>query len=226
VNGERAIPRTTPLIFWDVDTQHDFMDPDGRLYVPGAEALVPALAALTEFAHVHGIPIVASSDDHVPAHAEISDAPDWATTFPPHCLRGTAGQRKIAATALVTPLVLEPFPEDPASLAARVRAHRGDFLLLKHELDVFSNPNTRVVLQALAPEAIVLYGVATDFCDRRAIEGLLRERPAATLFFVADAARAIDRANGEALEREWSARGVRIVRTADIVGGAAVEPWR
>ena len=215
-----------PLIFWDVDTQRDFMDPDGRLYVPGAEVLMPALAALTDFAHAHGIPIVASSDDHVPADAEISDAPDWTTTFPPHCLRGTGGQRKIAATTLATPLVLEPVAEDPRALADRVRAHRGDFLVLKHELDVFSNPNTRVMLQALAPDVIVLYGVATDFCDRLAIEGLLRERPAATLFFVDDAARAIDGARGDALEREWSARGVRIVRTADILGGAALESRR
>jgi nicotinamidase/pyrazinamidase len=220
VNG--TMPR---VIFWDVDTQHDFMDPDGKLYVPGAEALVPVLAALTDFAHRHGIPIVASSDDHVPAHAEISDTPDWTTTFPPHCLRGTAGQRKIAATRLVTPLVLEPAREDPASLAVRFWAHRGDFLLLKHELDVFSNPNTRTVLRALAPEAIVLYGVATDFCDRLAIEGLLRERPEATLFFVADAAGAIDRAKGDALEREWPARGVRIVAAADVLGEAVLEPW-
>jgi len=225
VNGERDTHRTTGVVFWDVDTQHDFMDPGGKLYVPGAEALVPALGALTEFAHAHRIPIIASSDDHVLAHAEISDTPDWATTFPPHCLRGTRGQRKIAATSLADPLVLQPEPEDPAALAARARAHGGDFLLLKHELDVFSNPNARVLMNALAPEAIVVYGVATDFCDRYTIEGLLRERPAAALLFVTDAARAIDPAGGAALEREWVARGVRAVHADDVVSGRALEPW-
>ncbi len=225
MNGERGTHRTTGVVFWDVDTQHDFMDPGGKLYVPGAEALVPALGALTEFAHAHRIPIIASSDDHVLAHAEISDTPDWATTFPPHCLRGTPGQRKIAATSLADPLVLQPEPEDPAALAARARAHGGDFLLLKHELDVFSNPNAQVLLNALAPEAIVVYGVATDFCDRYTIEGLLRERPTAALLFVTDAARAIDPARGAALEREWVARGVRGVRADDVVSGRALEPW-
>lgn len=225
MNGEQDPRRGTGVVFWDVDTQHDFMAPEGKLYVPGAEVLVPALEALTTFAHAHRIPIVASSDDHVPAHAEISETPDWAATFPPHCLRGTPGQRKIAATSLADPLVLEPDPVDPAVLADQVRAHRGDFLLLKHQLDVFSNPNTRVVLSALGPEAIVLYGVATDFCDRCAVEGLLRERPGATLLFVTDAARAIDSARGEALMRAWSGRGVRMVRTDDVVSGRALESW-
>ena len=36
-----------PVIFWDVDTQHDFMDPDGKLYVKGAELIMPKLAQLT-----------------------------------------------------------------------------------------------------------------------------------------------------------------------------------
>jgi len=201
------------------------MDPEGRLYVPGAEALVPALRLLTEFAHARGIPIIASSDDHALTDVEISDHPDWTTTFPPHCLRGTPGQQKIPATGLIAPLVLEPEPEASADVMARVRTHPGDFLLLKHALDVFSNPNTRVLLDALAPEAIVLYGVATDFCDRRAIEGLLRERPGATLFFVTDAARAIDLLRGKTLEREWSARGVRLVTTEDIVGRRTLERW-
>ncbi|HET7040554.1 MAG TPA: hypothetical protein VFI13_00985, partial [Gemmatimonadales bacterium] len=63
----------TSTIFWDVDTQHDFMDPDGKLYVPGAEAIVPVLGQLTGYAHAHGIRVLASADDHVPGHRELSD---------------------------------------------------------------------------------------------------------------------------------------------------------
>jgi nicotinamidase-related amidase len=28
------------VIFWDVDTQYDFMHPDGKLYVPEAERII------------------------------------------------------------------------------------------------------------------------------------------------------------------------------------------
>src|SRR5438132_1186884 len=87
---------TSRVIFWDVDTQYDFMKADGKLYVPDAEQLIPNLRKLTDYAHGHGIRIVASADDHVVNHSEISANPDWKTTFPPHCLRGTPGQRKLA----------------------------------------------------------------------------------------------------------------------------------
>jgi nicotinamidase/pyrazinamidase len=213
------------LIFWDEDTQNDFILPEGKLYVSGAEQLRSTLGALTRFAHDRAIPIVASADDHDLANPEISDAPDWATTFPPHCMRGTLGQQKIVETMLRNPLVLQPVPEDRAALARRISGHTGDFLLLKHELDTFSNPNARVVLESLAPEAIVLYGVATDFCDRLAIEGLLRERRDAALFFVTDAARAIDPARGDALIEEWAGRGVRLITARDVLRGVGLERW-
>ena len=29
------------VIFWDVDTQYDFMQPDGKLSVPGAQDIIP-----------------------------------------------------------------------------------------------------------------------------------------------------------------------------------------
>ena len=96
------------IIFWDVDTQYDFMRADGKLYVPDAEQIIPNLERLTNYAHAHAIRIVASADDHVMGHAEISDKPDWQTTFPPHCMRDTPGQRKIPATALQDPLLIEP----------------------------------------------------------------------------------------------------------------------
>ncbi|HVD32752.1 MAG TPA: cysteine hydrolase family protein, partial [Gemmatimonadales bacterium] len=105
----------TKLIFWDVDTLYDFMRSDGKLYVPGSEEIIPAVKKLTDFAHAHRIPIIASADNHEMSDAEISTSPDWKTTFPPHCMRGTPGQRKIAETELKNPLVIEPLLQDPGT---------------------------------------------------------------------------------------------------------------
>src|SRR5687767_2880947 len=113
----------TKLIFWDVDTLYDFMRSDGKLYVPGSEDIIPAVKALTDFAHANRIPIVASADNHELSDPEISASPDWTTTFPPHCMRGTPGQLKIAETQLRDPLVIEPELQDPGALAQQVLAH-------------------------------------------------------------------------------------------------------
>jgi nicotinamidase/pyrazinamidase len=207
------------VIFWDVDTQADFMHADGKLYVPDAEAIIPNLKRLTDYAHAHGIRIVASADDHVGGHRELSPGPDFRETFPEHCMRGTPGQAKIPETRLREPLLVQPDPEDPALLAGRVRAHPGDILFNKHRFDVFTNANVEPVLAVLDPRHIVLYGVAQDVCARHAVDGLRTRHPAIRLSVVRDAMRPIDPAAGERLLRQWSDEGIRIVETNDIVAG-------
>lgn len=204
------------LLFWDVDTQVDFMRADGKLYVPGAERIVPNLKRLTDYAHAHGIRILASADDHVAGHRELSDHPDFRETFPEHCMHGTPGQKKIPETTLRDPLVVEPQAQDAAALAKRVEAHEGDVLLNKQWFDVFTNANTGVVIGALKPRTIVLYGVATDVCNRYALEGLMERHPEVRLFAVQDAMRAIDPDAQEHLLKQWAEEGVRIVDTAEI----------
>ena len=203
-------------IFWDVDTQVDFMHASGRLYVPDSEAIIPVLARLTDYAHREGIRILASADDHVPGHRELSVTPDWKETFPEHCMRGTPGQRKISETRLHHPMVIEPAPRDPVALAAEVTAHRGDLLFHKHWFDVFTNPNLLPVLDALAPPGIVLYGVALDVCDRYAVEGLLAHRPGIPVTLVTDAVRAIDAGAAPGLLEDWQRRGVRLATSAEV----------
>ena len=207
----------TKLIFWDVDTLYDFMKSDGKLYVPGSEEIIPSLKALTDFAHAHGIPIIAQADNHELSDPEISDAPDWKTTFPPHCMRGTPGQVKIAETRLQNPLVIEPELQDPGALARQVLAHQGDILLHKRALDVFTNANVPTLLRALEPEAVVIYGVATDFCDRYTVEGLLRHWPQAVLYLVTDAVRAIYPDEGERLIAGWIDRGIRMITSRQVL---------
>jgi len=204
-------------LFWDVDTQYDFMHAEGKLYVPDSEAIIPALKRLTQYAHKHDIRILASADDHLPGHRELSATPDWNLTFPEHCMRGTPGQRKIPETHLRTPLIIEPAPVDPTELAARVRSHDGDLLFHKHWFDVFTNPNLLPALNALAPSAITLYGVALDVCDKYAIEGLLRHRPGIPLALVTDATRAIHPDSSPALLSDWAARGVRLTTTNEVL---------
>jgi nicotinamidase/pyrazinamidase len=205
------------LLFWDVDTQYDFMKPDGKLYIPRAEAIIPILKELTDYAHAHGIRIVASADDHVPGHKELSETPDFLTTYPTHCMRGTPGQARLAETALQNPLVIEPESQDPEVLGARVTVHRGDILFNKHWFDVFTNANVDTVLRVLDPEVIVLYGVALDVCNKYAIEGLLTHRPQTKLYLVTDATKAIRFEVGEHLLRDWGDEGVRLVRAREIL---------
>jgi len=212
-----------PVIFWDVDTQADFMHADGKLYVPDAEHIIPNLKRLTDYAHGHGIRIMASADDHQPEHRELSEKPNWKDTFPPHCMHGTTGQRKIVETALRNPLVIEPTPQDPVRLAETVRAHQGDVLFHKHWFDVFTNPNVLPVVDALSPRDIVLYGVALDVCDRYAIEGFLQHRPHIRLFAVTDAMKPIDRDVAEQMLKEWGEEGVRLVKTSEVVVGGLVD---
>ena len=211
------------VIFWDVDTQVDFMKADGKLYVPDGEQIIPNLKKLTDYAHGHSVRIVASADDHLREQPEISDRPDWKQTFPPHCLRGTPGQKKIPETALRDPLVIEPERGDPKALAAKVRSHRGDILFHKHRFDVFTNANVLPVLDVLDPQDVVLYGVALDVCDKYAIEGLLEHRAATRLFAVTDAMKPIDRDGAEQLLKEWGEEGVRLVKTSEVVVGGLVE---
>lgn len=204
-------------VFWDVDTQVDFMRPDGELYVGGAETIVANLRALTDFAHRTGVRIVGSSDNHDPGDDELSATPDFKETFPPHCLHGTEGQARIPETVLRDVLVVEP-EDPPAEVIRRVADHGGDILFHKHYFDVFTNPSVEPVVEALGIDEVVLYGVALDVCNRYAVEGLLARHPGIAITVVADAVRAIDEDGRGALLADWQRRGVGLAATADVLG--------
>ena len=200
------------LLFWDVDTQVDFMHPDGALYVPGAEEIVGELRRLTEAARFHDVPTIATADDHQVADAEISSDPDYSTTYPPHCMHGTPGQRKIDATRRPDAVEIGHRALETGEIE-RLATGCDAFLILKKRFDAFSNPNTERLLRALAPRRVVVYGVALDVCNRAAVEGLWA-RGYRDLAVVTDATRALDAEKGEALLADWRRRGIDLV-TAD-----------
>jgi nicotinamidase/pyrazinamidase len=197
------------VILWDVDTQVDFMLPHGKLYVRGAEETVPAMQGLVEAARAAGIVHVASADDHELTDAEISDTPDFVTTYPPHCLRGTRGARKIPETEQddPVPITLEPLPD--RYLTGR------EFLLLKKSFDVFTNPNTDRLLDHLGPDEIVVFGVATDVCNDAAIRGFLER--GLRVRFVEDAARGLDEGRVRTCTSAWREAGVEFTTAEQVI---------
>jgi nicotinamidase/pyrazinamidase len=132
-------------VFFDIDTQIDFVFPAGALYAPGAERILPAVARLNRWAADHSIPVVSSMD----AHAE--NDPEFAS-WPAHCVAGTAGQRKPSATLVGPPQIL----------------------LTKQALDCFTNPDLPGLLDRLDARRCIVYGVVTEYCVRLAALGLLR----------------------------------------------------
>jgi nicotinamidase/pyrazinamidase len=197
-------------VLWDVDTQIDFMLPDGKLYVPGAEETVPAMKRLVDAARAAGVVHVASADDHELTDVEISTEPDFLTTYPPHCLRGTRGARKIPETEQEdpVPLALELVPD--LYLEGR------EFLLLKKSFDVFMNPNTDRILDRLGPDEIVVFGVATDVCDDAAIRGFLAR--GLKVRFVEDAARGLDDERVAIRTTFWRENGVEFTTASEVAG--------
>jgi nicotinamidase/pyrazinamidase len=194
----------SPLVFVDVDTQRDFLEPGGRLSIPGVEAIVPNLARLTAFARAHGIPVLATAC----AHTLDEEDPE---PFPPHCLVGTRGQERIEATAWPGGHVLGP--EEPL---------QGDdpprhLTLEKRRYDLFTHPDAdRVIaLHARRSPTFVVYGVATDYCVRAAVLGLLDR--GARVAVVTDAIRPVDPSAEPAILAEFTRRGALLTVTDAVV---------
>jgi nicotinamidase/pyrazinamidase len=206
-----------PLL-WDVDTQVDFVHSDGKLPVPDAESAAPSMARLVRWAEEQGVPHLATADDHELTDPEITADPDFATTFPPHCLRGTPGAAKIPETVQRDPLPVSLTPYPPALVPELVRGRR-ELLVLKKTYSAFSNPNLEPVLAALAPDEVILFGVATDVCNHAAVMGLLGRGYGVS--FVEDASRGLSEERVAASLEQWRAGGVRFTTSAEVVGSTA-----
>ncbi|MGC9364232.1 MAG: cysteine hydrolase family protein [Fidelibacterota bacterium] len=198
-------------LFFDVDTQIDFIETAGALYVPGAETLKPRFRQLVRYARINHIPIWGSVDAHHPEDAELNrnDGP-----FPDHCMQGSPGQPKIAETMPTNPTWIENRPYSPAELTEILR-HPDEIYFLKQTFNMFDNPNLESLVSDFNP--IVVFGVATDYCVLAAVMGFLDLGK--TVYLVADAVKAVTPEDGQNALKKMQAKGCLIVTTDDIVNG-------
>lgn len=190
------------FVFWEVDVQADFMLPGGKLYVPGAEKLLPNIRRLTAAARHDQVFLVSHGCFHPAGDPEFQQ-------FPPHCLKGTPGAEFV--------------PEALADRVARVENRATDHLpsdltkyqqivLEKQTLDIFQSLHADTLLKRLGDSLeFVVFGVVTEYCVSFAAKGLLaRKRRVAV---VQDAIETLDPAVGAKTISDLQNLGARLVTT-------------
>ncbi len=197
---EKRIADFEDVIFWDVDTQYDFMDKKGALYVKDAEKIIPYLKELTKFAKEKGIKILGSVDAHPKNSKEFK-------VFPPHCVKGTQGQRKIKET-LLRKMTFIPYNKRLTSKKTEdILKNYPQIIFEKDEIDVFTNPNVDLFLKKYSK--VCIYGVVTEFCVKKAVEGFLKRK--FKVFVIKDGIKEIDSQKAKKLMELWQNRGVTLI---------------
>ena len=190
------------FIFWEVDVQRDFVLPGGKLYVPGAEKLLPNIKRLTDAARQGKVFLVSHGDFHTPNDPEFN-------IFPPHCIMGTTGAELVpeAMTENVARVPNEPEEKIPTDLSPYQQ-----ILLEKQTLSIFESLHADELLQKLGDHAeFVVFGVVTEYCVGFAVKGLLeRGRRVAV---VQDAIETLKREEGDKALAEFRRLGARLITT-------------
>ena len=219
-----ATIRPENSIFYMVDMQNDFVKPSGKLYVPGAETLIPTVQELQEYARSKGFREYASVDRHFHSDQEIdAEHPNWSTTFPPHCMNRTPGQ------AMVFELMLENafYVEDKLDERGSRSFYKYDDLQIylsssrqvvfeKQSNDVATNPHFTTAINYLKGEGVrnaILYGVATSYCVKDAVQGLL-ERDI-KVYVVANAIKDLPGMDSASPMKQWREHGAEFVYTSN-----------
>jgi nicotinamidase/pyrazinamidase len=196
-------------VFWDVDTQFDFMQPEGHLYVPGAEDIIDTVSEVRRFALDHGYSILADVDWHRPDNPEISDHPDFKETFPPHCLAGEPGSERVGYLGTL-PIDCVPVEEmDVADLRQLAEKDPFHIVIRKRSLSVFDNPNTDRLIDMIRPGRVVVFGVALDFCVSYVVNKLAT-RPGIGLILLEDAVKGMQSRPDDEIFDKFRQMGVTV----------------
>jgi len=178
--------RNNKSLFWNVDTQFDFMFPEGKLYVNNAEEIIPVLSKITELAFKKKIQVINTIDYHLNKSKELSDKPDFINTFPPHCMANTQGAEHIQETKCRTEAYILNWDNEFSISELKTASEYQNIIIRKDAFDVFEgNKHTEKLIELINPKTIFVYGVTTNVCVDKAVIGLAKR--GYKIYVIADA---------------------------------------
>ncbi len=201
------------VLFWNVDTQNDFMMANGKLYVQDAEQIIPVLTQLSAFAEKYNIRVVNSCDYHNEETLELSDTPDFINTFPYHCMKGTKGQKFIKETQPKDAVIFDWDIDYTEKQVKEVIRSKRNIVIRKDYFDVFfNNLNADTILKVLSPKNVFVYGVATNVCVNYAVVGLIKR--GFNVYVIEDAIKGLP--NIPTPIEQWKSLGCKLIPLKDV----------
>jgi nicotinamidase/pyrazinamidase len=204
-------PPTTPssaLVV--VDVQNDFCE-GGSLPVTGGAAVAAGVAELVRRRHRAYGPVVFTRDWHTDPGAHFADEPDYATSWPPHCVAGTAGadfhpalDEVVARYGLVV------------SKGAHEAAYSGFEGATEEGMPLAE------LLRAAGADRLDVCGLATDHCVRATVLDALAAGFGVRVLL--DRCAGVARDTSAAALAEMAAAGAELVEAAEEAALAASEP--
>lgn len=206
------------IVFMNIDTQKDFMLPEGSLYTKNAEKILPILKKITEYSKKNGIKVINTCDWHYDNSRELSVNPDFINTFPQHCMANTDG------ADYVDEVKLDDFYR--ASVIGWEEKYNYDviknsinrernIIIRKDAFSVFEgNQNFETVLKILNAKEFYVYGVVTQVCVNYVVCGLLDKGYKVNV--IVDAIKALPNFDDKPFVNNWVDKGAKLILSSSL----------
>ena len=200
------------VLFWNVDTQVDFMNEDGLLSIGDTVKLKSNLEWLSHFAASRKIQVINTRDWHRVNSAELSVNPDFSNTFPEHCIQNTRGAEFIDEVSYrmeskdMSDVSELDWDRTYSKEEYKEISNSTDIIINKDKFDVFTgNTNT---------DEVYVYGVTTDVCVNKAVLGLLSRGYKVKV--IVDAIQELPGNNISEIVNGWITNGARLTDVSKV----------
>jgi nicotinamidase-related amidase len=196
-------------ILIDMNTQCDFLLPNGAVPVANRSHILPNIRKLMNWGRIESMPVVSSLECHRPGESS--------NGLPAHCVDRSGGQKKLPFTLMARRIILHAdntldLPIDP------FRRYQ-QLIFTKRNVDFLSNPKADRLINSIFVGHVVIFGVLAELCVKAAVLGLLTRQHRTVV--VTDACGYWCANEADLSFRQMEAKGAILVTTEELLSGAA-----
>jgi nicotinamidase-related amidase len=193
----------------DLNTQRDFLCPNGAVRVLNWIFVLPRVRALMRWARRARVPVISSIEAYRPAEP--------LNRLPRHCIDGTDGQQKLAFTLLPNRILVEA--DNTYALAPDLLEQYRQVIFHKRTRDLMRNPKADRMFSELRAREFCVFGMTAETSVRSLVLGLLSWRRRVAV--VRDACGWWDGQEADLAFRQMEAKGARLVETGELLSEVA-----